>query len=60
MELTNRKCFDLWCNKKRKLDRGEALPDIPSTEPEVKKLIRQCLVMIGKVKVKLLLFSNLL
>lgn len=33
----------------------EGVQEIPETEPELKKLLRQCLGLIGKVKVGILL-----
>lgn len=45
-----RDCFDLWASKKQRLDKNE-LQDIPSNEPEIKKLVRQCSALISKVKV---------
>jgi len=49
-DKTLRSCFELWTSKIRSSEAGLPVMQIPSTELEVKKLVRQCIALIGKVK----------
>eukprot|EP01127_Copromyxa_protea_P000507 TRINITY_DN10426_c0_g1_i1.p1 TRINITY_DN10426_c0_g1~~TRINITY_DN10426_c0_g1_i1.p1 ORF type:complete len:380 (-),score=45.06 TRINITY_DN10426_c0_g1_i1:795-1934(-) len=49
-DKTLRNCFALWGSKDRTMDGSSDGYEVPSTEPELKKLVRQYQALIGKVK----------